>query len=104
MPEPTYPAALQNSGVSGPITVKVRVNQNGRVISTATTSGDSKLRAAATKAARLATFAPDKLAAAHPKSRVFTGTITYEFVQPKVTVTETAAPTDNSAASPAEAT
>jgi TonB family protein len=82
IPEPEYPAELQSAGVSGPITVRIRVNKNGRVISAAASSGDRQLRAAAVKAARQATFAADKLAEVSPRSNVVSGTITYEFALP----------------------
>ncbi|MGI8732299.1 MAG: TonB family protein [Pyrinomonadaceae bacterium] len=79
IPEPEYPAEAQGAGIAGPITVRVRVNRNGRVISAAAAGGDQRLRAAALKAARQATFAPEKLAEVSPRSRVVSGSITYEF-------------------------
>lgn len=79
IPEPELSFEAARSGAAGPITVKVRVNKNGRVISAAASSGDRRLRAAAVKAARQATFAPDKLAGLSSRSRVVSGTITYEF-------------------------
>jgi len=78
IPEPEYPTELITAGITGPITVRVRVNRNGRVISATTSNGDSRLRAAAVKAARLATFAPDKLAEISPRGRAVAGSITYE--------------------------
>ncbi len=93
VPEPEYPSELQDAGVTGPITVSIRVNKNGRVISAVSSSGDRRLRAAAVKAARQATFAPDKLAAANPRSRVVSGSISYAFVPPQpATATSTAPP------------
>jgi TonB family protein len=79
IPEPELSFEAARSGAAGPIIVKVRVNKSGRVISAATSSGDRRLRAAAVKAARKATFAPDKLAGLSSRSRVVSGTITYEF-------------------------
>ncbi len=79
IPEPELSFEAARSGAAGPIIVKVRVNQKGRVISAATSSGDRRLRAAAVKAARQATFAPDKLAVLSSRSRIVSGTITYEF-------------------------
>ena len=83
VPEPEYPSDLITAGVTGPITVRIRVNKNGRVISAATSNGDARLRATAVKAARLATFAPDKLAEVSPRGRAVAGTITYDFAAPQ---------------------
>ena len=79
IPEPELSFEAARSGAAGPIIVKVRVNQKGRVISATTSSGDRRLRAAAVKAARQASFAPDKLAGLSSRSRIVSGTITYEF-------------------------
>jgi TonB family protein len=83
VPKPEYPAEIQDAGVAGPITVNIRVNKNGRVISAVSKSGDQRLRAAAVKAAKQATFAPDKLAEIRPRGRAVTGSITYEFAVPQ---------------------
>jgi TonB family protein len=83
IPEPEYPSDLMTADITGPITVRVRVNKNGRVISALTSKGDSRLRAAAVKAARLATFAPDKLAEMSPRGRAVAGSITYDFAAPQ---------------------
>ncbi len=87
VPEPEYPSQLATTGITGPITVRIRVNKNGRVISAATSQGDSRLRAAAVKAARLATFAPDKLAELSPRGRTVAGSITYDFAAPQTNAT-----------------
>lgn len=102
VPEPKYPAQLQSAGVSGPITVRIRVNKNGRVISAAASSGDRRLRAAAVKAARQATFATEKFAEISPRSNVVSGTITFEFAPPQSdTGTSTTVSTnDNSTSTP----
>jgi TonB family protein len=76
LPEPEYPARAIKDGVSGEITVRVRVNKRGRVILARTSGGDSRLRAAAVQAARKATFLPEKLAT---NERFTSGTITYYF-------------------------
>lgn len=99
VPEPEYPSGLQDAGVTGPITVSIRVNKDGRVISAASSSGDRRLRAAAVKAARQATFAADKLAAANPRSRVVSGTITYALVPPQPATTTSPAPTETDSSS-----
>ena len=75
LPKAEYPESARSRGVSGTITVIVRVNREGRVISWLTSSGDSRLRAAALKAAKKATFAPEKL----PGKGEVVGTITYNF-------------------------
>jgi TonB family protein len=79
-----YPDSALRKGVEEVITITVRVNRQGRVISWRTGSGDSSLRAAALKAARRSTFSPEKL----PGNGEVVGTITYNFKLPK----ESAAP------------
>lgn len=76
LPKAEYPAEARNAGISGVVTVAVRVNQNGRVISARALSGDSQLRAAAVSAAKRATFSPEKLAR---EGETVTGTISYTF-------------------------
>ncbi|HET6647519.1 MAG TPA: TonB family protein [Pyrinomonadaceae bacterium] len=82
VPEPEYPASARADGVSGTVTVRVQVNQNGRVILARSSAGDWRLRAAAVEAAQKATFSPDKLAAG---DRAWSGTITYNFIAPTET-------------------
>jgi TonB family protein len=77
VPAPEYPAQARAEGVSGTVTVRVQVNQKGRVIRARSSGGDSRLRAAAVAAAQKATFSPEKLAA---NVKVTSGTITYNFV------------------------
>jgi TonB family protein len=79
VPEPVYPAGLHNSGIAGTITVRIRVNKKGRVISAVSSKGDPRLRAAAVKAATQATFSPEKLEQVDSRTGVVSGTITYEF-------------------------
>ena len=83
VPRPEYPAEIQDAGITGPITVNIRVNKNGRVVSAVSSNGDQRLRAAAVKAAKQATFAPDKLAEISPRGRVVRGSITYELAAPQ---------------------
>ena len=118
VPDPEYPTAAArknhnqgiSEGISGMVTVRVQVNQKGKVISTRVLSGELPLRVAATNAARKATFAPEKLGG---KGRVVTGTITYNFVAPQTeppvttgsptaspTATETRTTTGTSVANP----
>jgi TonB family protein len=75
LPAAEYPASAKGSGVGGQISVLVRVNRAGKVISWRTGEGDSRLRAAALKAAKKSTFSPAKL----PGTGEVVGTITYTF-------------------------
>lgn len=75
VPAAEYPSRARRAGIAGAITVTVRVNRAGKVISWRTSTGDSQLRAAALKAAKKATFSRDKL----PGTGDVVGTITYNF-------------------------
>ena len=76
VPKAEYPSSARSAGTSDKVTVVVRVNRNGRVTSARALNGDAQLRAAAEKAARKATFSPEKLAG---NQRIVAGTITYTF-------------------------
>jgi TonB family protein len=101
VPDPEYPTVAagkrHSDGISGTVTVQVQVNRKGKVISTHVLNGEWALRAAATKAAKKATFAVEKLGG---NGSVVTGTITYNFVAPQ---TEPPATAGSPAASPAAA-
>ncbi|MGH9905322.1 MAG: TonB family protein, partial [Pyrinomonadaceae bacterium] len=73
VPQPDYPKRARSRGKASIVTVVVRVNRRGKVISSRTLERDPDLRAAALRAARKATFHPDKLTG---KGNVV-GTITY---------------------------
>jgi TonB family protein len=75
LPQAEYPDKAKSQGINGTITVVVRVNRAGKVISWRTLDGDSELRAAALKAAKKATFSPEKL----PGNGEVVGSITYTF-------------------------
>ncbi len=77
VPEPEYPAEARTEGVSGTVTIRVQVNQKGRVILARSSGGDWRLQAAAVAAAQKATFSPEKLAV---HGKVVSGTITYNFI------------------------
>lgn len=47
LPVPEYPSTIRSEGVEGTITVRVKVNSRGRVISARSSDGDARLRAAA---------------------------------------------------------
>jgi TonB family protein len=76
LPKAEYPANARSAGTSDTVTVVVRVTRNGRVTSARALNGDKQLRAAAVKAARKATFSPEKLVG---DERNVAGTITYTF-------------------------
>ncbi|MBA3357446.1 MAG: TonB family protein [Pyrinomonadaceae bacterium] len=75
LPQPNYPEQAKSKGINGTVTILVRVNREGKVISWRTLEGDSQLRAAALKAAKKAIFSPSKL----PGKGEVVGTITYNF-------------------------
>ena len=99
LPDPEYPKEAvgkgDSEGISGPVTVRVQVNGKGKVVSTRVLNGPWPLRMAATKAAKKATFDPEKLAG---KSKVVAGTITYNFIAPQA---EPSAPAESPTAAPA---
>ena len=84
VPDAEYPsqaaAGTEGVDVSGKVTVRVHVNQKGKVISAQALDGDERLRGAAVKAGKKAAFSPEKL---RGKGRTVTGTITYNFVAPQ---------------------
>ena len=58
LPKPVFPEEGRRVKASGRVTVRVVVDENGKVISAQATDGPPSLRAAAEAAARQATFAP----------------------------------------------
>jgi len=74
LPRPEYPPTARSEGVGGRILVRVRVDKKGRVISARSFEGDWRLRAAAIKAATMATFSAERL-----NDREAAGTIVYTF-------------------------
>ncbi len=76
LPKPEYTAEARSAGLTGVVTVAVRVNQKGRVISARALNGDLLLRTAAVNAARKATFSSERLAR---EGQIVTGTISYTF-------------------------
>jgi TonB family protein len=75
VPQADYPAEARSKRTASTVTVLVRVSRGGKVISWLTLDGDAPFRAAALKAAKKATFSPDKL----PGKGEVVGTITYNF-------------------------
>lgn len=76
LPKPVYPQEARRLKVSGKVTVRVVVDENGKVISAQATDGPLPLREAAEAAARQATFAPTTKDGITVK---VAGTLTYDF-------------------------
>ncbi len=76
MPKPVFPEEAKRLKVSGPVTVRIVVDENGKVISAQATDGPAPLRAPAEAAARQATFAPTTKDGITVK---VAGTLTYDF-------------------------
>lgn len=77
VPNAEYPENFKTTDTLEPVTVVVRVNRTGRVVSAQALNGPRQLRLAAEKAARTAKFSEEKL---KTEGRV-AGTITYTFKQ-----------------------
>jgi len=77
IPTPDYPADARRNGIKGTVTLVIRVNKAGKVVSWRTLEGEQRLRTPAIRAARAATFSPEKL----PGNGDVVGTITYTFKQ-----------------------
>lgn len=58
LPKAKYPESARRLRIAGKVTVRVIVDENGKVISAVATEGPSQLWTAAVEAAKLATFAP----------------------------------------------
>jgi TonB family protein len=78
LPKPVYPEEAKRIRASGRVTVRVVVDENGKVISAQATDGPLPLREAAEAAARQATFAPTTKDGITVK---VAGVLTYDFVQ-----------------------
>ena len=76
LPKPGYPDEAKRLKISGRVTVRVVVDENGKVTSAQATDGPVPLREAAEAAARQATFAPTTKDGITVK---VTGTLTYDF-------------------------
>lgn len=76
LPKPVYPQEARRLKVSGKVTVRVVVDENGKVISAKATDGPLPLREAAEAAAREATFAPTAKDGITVK---VAGNLTYDF-------------------------
>ncbi|MCA1565022.1 MAG: energy transducer TonB [Acidobacteria bacterium] len=78
-PAPAYPSAAVAANASGPVHVRVLVDESGRVISADAVSGDRLLREAAVDAAYKARFAPTMFEGLAVR---VSGIISYNFVLP----------------------
>jgi TonB family protein len=76
LPKPVFPEEAKRIKVSGRVTVRVVVDENGKVTSAQATDGPLPLRQAAEAAARQATFAPTTKDGITVK---VAGTLTYDF-------------------------
>lgn len=77
LPQPAYPPIARAARASGGVTVKVVVDEAGKVVAAQAVSGHPLLQSAAVKAAREAQFAPTLL---EGKPVKVVGTISYNFV------------------------
>ena len=77
LPKPVFPEEARRIRASGKVSVRVVVDENGKVISAQATDGPLPLREAAEAAARQATFAPTVKDGITVK---VTGLLTYDFV------------------------
>ena len=77
LPKPIFPEEAKRVKASGKVTVRVVVDENGKVISAQATDGPLPLREAAEAAARQATFAPTTKDGITVK---VAGVLTYDFI------------------------
>lgn len=77
LPQPAYPPAAKAVRAGGTVTVQVKIDENGNVVSASAASGHPLLKAAAEGAARRAKFSPTKLSG---QAVSVTGIITYNFI------------------------
>lgn len=76
-PQPAYPPIAKARKLSGTVTVRVLIDEEGAVVSAKAVRGHRLLRKAAVDAARQATFAPTTLSGERVK---VSGLLTYDFV------------------------
>lgn len=80
LPPPVYPPVAKAANAAGTVTVRVLIDENGKIAEAKAIYGPKLLRKAAEDAAREARFAPTQLSG-QPVS--VTGVITYTFVVPQ---------------------
>ena len=76
-PEPLYPEKAKAAGISGTVSLRVCLDEEGKVYALAVCSGHSLLRSAAVRAAYQARFKPVLLSGKPTKSN---GILTYKFM------------------------
>jgi TonB family protein len=77
LPKPHYPRSARDAGASGPVEVRVLIDETGKVISARAVSGHPELWKPSEDAASRAEFTPTKLSGQPVK---VTGAIIYNFV------------------------
>ncbi|MEQ1765089.1 MAG: energy transducer TonB [Pyrinomonadaceae bacterium] len=82
LPKPVYPPAAKAVRARGAVSVRIVIDEEGRVIAATAVSGHPLLRAASVEAARGATFSPTKLSGEPVK---VSGVMVYNFVSPDPT-------------------
>lgn len=81
-PKPPYPAIAKTARAGGTVVIQLTIDEDGNVTSATVVSGHPLLRAAAVQAARASTFT--RTFQSHD---AVTGTLTYNFIPPTVTMT-----------------
>lgn len=87
LPKPAYPSTARATRVAGQVSVRVLIDESGKVISATAISGNPHFHAAAVAAARQAQFAPTKLSG---KPIKVVGAIVYDFDPSDATATSSA--------------
>lgn len=87
LPKPDYPPIARSARALGQVSVRVLIDERGKVISAAAISGHPLLHAAAVKAARQAKFSPTELSG---KPIKVAGAIVYNFNPADTTLTRSA--------------
>ena len=77
--KPIYPQNAKRLGIQGKVTVQIKIDEEGNVISAKASSGNGLLRAAAEDAAKRSKFQPAMVGSQPVKAR---GYITYNFTYP----------------------
>lgn len=77
LPKPSYPKAARDAHISGPVEVRVVIDETGKVVWVQAVSGHAELRKSCEEAAWQTEFSPTKLSGQPVK---VSGTILYNFV------------------------
>jgi TonB family protein len=76
LPQPVYPEAAKQAGISGTVRVRITIDEQGKVIAAEASDGPKELREAAVEAARKARFEPVRL---HGAGIKVSGMLVYRF-------------------------